>query len=126
MTERSGQSAQPGLPTLPAMETNTDNAAVNAGALKALRMFSLVEGVSTLLLFFVAMPLKYAAGMPMAVTVMGALHGILFTLLVIAFGVGYKLVPLPGRLTCLGIGAAIVPFGPFWLEPKLKALGRAT
>ena len=35
----------------------------------------------------------------------------------------YQLIPLPGRLAWLGIGAAIIPFGPFGLEPKLKALG---
>ena len=107
------------------MDTNQDNAVINTGYLNALRMFAIVEGVSTLLLFFVAMPLKYAAGMPMAVTVVGSVHGALFTLVVIAFAVGYHLVPLPGKLACLGIGAAVIPFGPFWLDPKLKALGQA-
>ncbi|MEQ9617173.1 MAG: DUF3817 domain-containing protein [Phycisphaerales bacterium] len=107
------------------METNQDNPTIRTGYLKALRVFSLVEGVSTLLLFFVAMPLKYFAGMPETVTIAGTVHGGLFTLLVFAFAVCYDLVPLPGRLVWLGIGAAVIPFGPFWLEPKLKALGKA-
>lgn len=113
-------------PTLPAMNAHRDNVIViNTGYLNALRVLSIVEGVSTLILFFVAMPLKYAAGMPMAVTIVGSVHGALFTLLVMAFAVGHQLVPLPGRLVWLGVGAAIIPFGPFWLEPKLKRLGQA-
>ena len=83
------------------MDANQDNAVRNTGYLNALRVLSIVEGVSTLLLFFIAMPLKYIAGMPMAVTVAGSIHGGLFTILVIAFATAYQLVPLPGRLTTL-------------------------
>ena len=43
-----------------------------------LRRFSLVEGISTLVLFLVAMPLKYVLGYPMAVTYVGWVHGVLF------------------------------------------------
>ncbi len=110
---------------LPAMNAHSDNTVIRPGYLNALRVFSIVEGVSTLLLFFVAMPLKYFADMPMAVTIVGSVHGVLFTLLVAAFAACHQLVPLPGKLTWLGIGAAIIPFGPFWLEPKLKALSQA-
>jgi integral membrane protein len=99
------------------------NGVINRKFLTALRVLSMVEGVSTLLLFFVAMPLKYAADMPMAVTIVGTVHGALFTFLVIAFALAHQLVPLPARLAWLGVGAAIIPFGPFWLEPKLKAVG---
>lgn len=120
-----GTAVRTRVPTLLAMDSNQDNAATNAGYLKALRALSIVEGVSTLLLFFVAMPLKYAADTPMAVTIVGSVHGVLFTLLVAAFALGHHLVPLPGKLALLGIGAAIIPFGPFMLEPRLKALGQA-
>lgn len=106
------------------MAPNQDNIVVNTGYLKALRALSIVEGVSTLLLFFVAMPLKYAASMPIAVTIVGSVHGVLFTLLVAAFALGHQLVPLPAKLAWLGIGAAIIPFGPFMLEPRLRALGQ--
>jgi len=107
------------------MDAHDGEGVINTRYLKALRVFSIVEGVSTLLLFFVAMPLKYAVGMPMAVTIVGSVHGALFTILLIAFAVGYQLVPLPGKLAWLGIAAAIVPFGPFLLDPKLKAIGAA-
>ena len=34
-----------------------------------LRLIGIIEGVSTLTLFGIAMPLKYAAGLPLAVTI---------------------------------------------------------
>jgi integral membrane protein len=42
------------------------------------RQIAISEGISFLLLLLVAMPLKYFAGLPMAVTIVGALHGVLF------------------------------------------------
>lgn len=42
------------------------------------RKIALMEGISFLVLLFIAMPLKYLANLPMAVTVVGGLHGVLF------------------------------------------------
>jgi integral membrane protein len=77
------------------------------------------EGTSTLLLFGVAMPLKYAAGMPMAVTIVGSLHGVLF----LAY-VAIVLVVLLRHRWSLGRGAllmvgAVVPFGPFLIDHRI-------
>jgi len=49
-----------------------------------LRAVALVEGISFLVLLGVAMPLKYLAGLPQAVTVVGWLHGLLFITFCIA------------------------------------------
>lgn len=100
--------------------------AVNTRLLSALRTLSMIEGTSTILLFFVAMPLKYFADMPMAVTIVGSLHGLLFVALVGMFVVGLSAIPLPVRLTVLGILASIVPFGPFVLDSSLKRIGQAS
>jgi integral membrane protein len=43
-----------------------------------LRLTGIVEGISYLLLLFVAMPLKYGFDMPLAVRLVGSLHGLLF------------------------------------------------
>ena len=43
-----------------------------------LRAAGMIEGVSFLLLLGVAMPLKYFAGMPLAVKIGGWVHGLLF------------------------------------------------
>ena len=46
--------------------------------LKALRVVSLLEGISLLVLVFVAMPLKHVWHLPLAVRICGMLHGVLF------------------------------------------------
>ncbi|MCH2161346.1 MAG: DUF3817 domain-containing protein [Phycisphaerales bacterium] len=86
----------------------------------------LIEGTSTLLLFFVAMPLKYAAGMPQVVTVVGGIHGVLFIGLVAMFVIGRWVVPLSWGLVGIGFIAAIVPFGPFLVDIKLVRMLRAS
>lgn len=90
--------------------------------LAKLRVAGMVEGVSTLVLFGIAMPLKYLAGMPLAVTIAGAVHGFLFMALVTLFIMGTKRIPISRRLAAVGIAAAIFPFGPFIVD---KWLGKA-
>jgi integral membrane protein len=84
-----------------------------------LRRLGFVEGLSTLVLFFVAMPLKYAADRPEAVRIAGTIHGVLFTALAIAFVLAIGRVPLPPRTALLGIVCAVFPFGPFWFDRRL-------
>lgn len=48
------------------------------------RLISFIEGISFLILVFIAMPLKYLAGIPLAVKIVGMSHGILFILFVLA------------------------------------------
>lgn len=92
--------------------------------LSRLRILGFVEGVSTLVLFGVAMPLKYAAGIPQAVTVVGSLHGLLFLGLVTAFILAVRRVPMPPNLAVAGILGAVVPFGPFVVDRWLVRLER--
>ena len=46
------------------------------------------EGLSCIVLFFVAMPLKYLADMPEVVTQVGRIHGGLFCLYIAIFNLG--------------------------------------
>jgi integral membrane protein len=90
--------------------------------LKRLRIVSLLEGCSTLILFFIAIPLKYGLDMPQAVSWPGRIHGGLFFLLVALAVIAVKKVPLPPKLSFILIVAAILPFGPFVVDRKLKAI----
>jgi integral membrane protein len=90
--------------------------------LRTLRRLSLVEGVSTLVLFGVAMPLKYAWGLPQAVTVVGGLHGALFVGLCLLAVWAVPRVPLPAGLWWRLCAAAVVPFGPFLMDGRLREL----
>ena len=45
---------------------------------RAFRLIAIAEGISFLVLLIIAMPLKYMANYPMAVTIVGGIHGFLF------------------------------------------------
>jgi integral membrane protein len=89
--------------------------------LRALRHLAIVEGISALILFLVAMPLKYFAGTPLAVRIAGSIHGFLFVALVVMLLVAIRRVPIPVKLAAVGVAAAIVPGGPFLLDRHLAA-----
>lgn len=86
-----------------------------------LRAIGLVEGVSFLLLLGVAMPLKYFAGMPQAVTIVGWLHGLLFIALCIALTQAHQEAQWGAWRSGTVLVAALLPFGPFVIDKKLRA-----
>lgn len=90
-----------------------------------LRRVGILEGCSTLVLFGIAMPLKYLASMPLAVTIAGTIHGVFFMLLVVMFLLGRERIPISFGLTAAGIFGAIVPFGPFVVDRWLVELQSA-
>ncbi len=77
-----------------------------------------------MVLFGIAMPLKYLAGMPMAVTIVGSAHGVLFLALVTMFLLGTRRIPISRGLAAAGIVAAVVPFGPFIIDRRLGRLAQ--
>ncbi len=85
-----------------------------------LRIAGICEGISYLLLLGIAMPLKYLAGLPEMVEVVGWVHGIL----VITFVVALVIAWLVRRWSIVFAGllfvAALVPFGPFIADRWLK------
>ena len=89
---------------------------------RALRHLAIVEGISTLVLFGIAMPLKYFAGMPLAVRIVGSVHGALFVALVVMLLLAIRKVPISLKLAAAGIAAAVVPGGPFLLDRHLAQL----
>ena len=92
--------------------------------LKRLWQLGTVEGISTLVLFGIAMPLKYVGGIPLAVTVAGSIHGALFVALATMFVLGTRRIPISFGMAAAGIVAAVVPFGPFIMDRRLERLAR--
>ena len=85
-----------------------------------MRLISLVEGVSFLLLLGVAMPLKYLAGIPEPVSIVGAAHGVLFILYALA-AAALMLALRWSPLWFVGaMVASVVPFGTFYIDARLK------
>ena len=85
-----------------------------------LRAIGFIEGVSFLLLLGVAMPLKYFAGMPQAVTAAGWLHGILFISFCIALTQAHQDANWSPWRSGTVLIAALLPFGPFAIDKKLR------
>ncbi|MGE0705455.1 MAG: DUF3817 domain-containing protein [Vicinamibacterales bacterium] len=85
-----------------------------------LRTIGLLEGVSYLVLLGVAMPLKYMAGMPMAVRVTGLAHGLLFVAFVALVIQVAMMARWPWRRVAYALVASIVPFGTFALDRSLR------
>jgi integral membrane protein len=89
-------------------------------ALRTLRLVSYLEGLSFLLLLFIAMPLSHGLGLHAAVRIAGALHGLLFllllsTLLRIRFENAW-----PPRNSIRVLALALVPLGFLGAERLLR------
>lgn len=89
-------------------------------SLRSVRVVGWAEGVSFLLLLFVAMPLKYLASQPLGVRIVGPIHGALFVGYVglVLFAARRERWDL-GRVTTLVV-AAFLPFGPFLADRALR------
>jgi integral membrane protein len=91
-----------------------------SAALRHLLWVGRAEAISFLVLLGVAMPLKYAAGMPLAVRVVGMAHGLLFILYVFALIRVSGEESWPRRRVITGFLASLVPLGPFWFERRWR------
>lgn len=91
--------------------------------LRVLRLITFLEGVSYLVLLFVAMPLKYLFAMPIAVRIVGSIHGVLFVSFVLALyraHRAYRVAPLEAlRL----FAVSLLPGSLFWLDRRIHELG---
>ncbi len=88
--------------------------------LRRFRVIGIIEGISYLVLLGIAMPLKYLAGIPEMVKVVGWAHGVLFVL----FGLALLHVWVNRRWSfgraVLAFLASLVPFGTFIFDKSLK------
>lgn len=83
------------------------------------RLVAWLEGISYLLLLFIAMPLKYLADMPLMVKYTGWAHGLLFVLyLIFLLEVAFRYKWSFKKLFLGGL-ASLLPFGPFVFDKKL-------
>lgn len=86
--------------------------------IKVFRWVSILEGISFLVLLFLAMPLKYFFDLPQMVQVVGMAHGILFIAYVLGALWMYKPLNWQKRTLIIAIVCSVVPFGPFYIENK--------
>lgn len=85
-----------------------------------LRIIGFLEGISLLLLLFVAMPLKYIFHYPAATSIMGTIHGALFLLFIFnTLSVGVEQGWQFKHTTWKVLLACIIPFGTFYIDKKI-------
>ena len=89
-------------------------------SIKTLRIVGFMEGISFLLLLFIAMPLKYIWDNPILVKYVGMGHGVLFIVFLAVLFVVCEKQKWSIKMIILGLIASILPFGPFVFDHKLK------
>lgn len=84
-----------------------------------LRYVALTEAVSYLVLLAVAMPLKYLAGQPLAVRIVGMIHGVLF--LILCWALLQAWLNKLSAKRCLAVFAvSFVPIVPFFFDRRIR------
>ena len=85
-----------------------------------LRILGLLEGISLLILLFIAVPLKYSLHNPKLTEAMGPVHGALFLLFVFsALSVGIEQRWKFKVTTWKVIAACFIPLGTFYIDHKI-------
>ncbi len=88
--------------------------------LTRLRIIGRLEGISYLALLGIAMPLKYFAGIPQVVQIVGWGHGLLFILFVAAVAQTAWTIRWPSMRILGALAASVIPFGTFVLDASLR------
>lgn len=89
---------------------------INAPLVKQFRFIGNLESISYVALIAIAMPLKYFADMPLAVRIVGSIHGFLFTVYMVYLLYVYYQLKLSFKQLVVGGIASLLPFGPHFLE----------
>ena len=85
-----------------------------------LRWTGIADGVSLLVLLGIAMPLKYIANYPYAVTVAGSVHGCIFILYTLAIIYTQVRIQWHVKWSFFAVLVAFIPFGNFIYDVFLK------
>jgi integral membrane protein len=97
---------------------------ISLPAVKRFRLIANIEGWSYIILLVVAMPLKYFADLPIAVRIVGMLHGVLF----VGFCISLLEMLIRFRWSIIKIIlvflSSLVPLGTFIMDRQLFGKSR--
>ncbi|MDQ3108866.1 MAG: DUF3817 domain-containing protein [Bacteroidota bacterium] len=84
------------------------------------RIIALLEGISLLILMFIAVPMKYYWNNPIGSEVIGPIHGVLFLLyvlyaVIISIDYRWKF----WQITWKVLLASFIPFGTFYIDKTI-------
>lgn len=85
-----------------------------------LRLLAMLEGISLLVLIFIAVPIKHFYDNPALVKMIGPIHGALFLLFVFnALHVGVEQRWKFAQITWKVLLACFIPFGTFYIDYRI-------
>lgn len=88
--------------------------------LRIFQQVALWEAISTVILFFVAMPLKYLADIPEAVRIAGSIHGFLVVIFVILLIMCWQTYNWKFSRVVKYFVLSLFPIVSFWVEKDVK------
>ena len=87
--------------------------------LQKFRLVNKIEGISFIILLFIAMPLKYSFGYPIATKVMGMLHGLLVFAFIYQIIEAKKEAGFTWKEAAIYSILSLIPFGSFYTDKLL-------
>ena len=87
--------------------------------LQKFRLINKIEGISFIILIFIAMPLKYSFGFPIATKIVGMLHGLLVFVFLYQIFEAKKEAGFTWKETGLYTLLSLIPFGSFYTDKLL-------
>lgn len=91
-------------------------------SIKTFKNVATIEGISFLILLFIAMPLKYMAGIPIATKIVGMIHGALFIWFLKAQWDAHKEYGFSFKFNILAFISSLIPFATFLLKKELDKI----
>ncbi|WP_425075420.1 DUF3817 domain-containing protein [Psychroserpens sp. S379A] len=82
------------------------------------KIIALLEGLSYILLLFIATPIKYLANDPQYVKMLGMPHGLLFMAYIVLAVLLAPSLKWNGKTLLIILIASIIPFGTFYVDKK--------
>ena len=87
--------------------------------LQKFRLINKIEGISFIILIFIAMPMKYSFGYPIATKVVGMMHGLLVFAFIYQIIEAKKEADFNLKETALYSILSLIPFGSFYTDKLL-------
>ena len=87
--------------------------------LQKFRLINKIEGISFIILIFIAMPLKYSFGFPIATKIVGMAHGLLVFVFLYQILEAQKEAGFTWKETGLYTLLSLIPFGSFYTDKLL-------
>ena len=95
---------------------------IHNDAIGNFRIIGFIEGISYLVLLFIAMPMKYMMGIAIATKIVGMAHGVLFIIFIALLMMAAQKHNFSMKDSAIFFIASLIPFGTFVTDKRLNGL----